>query len=314
MKCDVLPLLSVIIPCYNVEKYINEAVESVLQQDYHNIELILVDDGSIDRTGKICDDYASLDSRVRVIHQQNCGQGAARNIGLSVCNGEYITFVDSDDKVSREVYSENLLLLDKSNADVLQFPFCRWYEDDVIETFDCGVERLIKDPVVLLKEFAQTGKLRSYFPNKIFRKSILLGLSFEKDMYFEDRHLMVSVIEKTKGVLFSVSGLYYYRTRIGSITQMSLNAKLCKSQIKADLRTIELARHYKKTQDIILEKYSNCIYYYKQLKKLSSSFPNAESEEMRKQVPTLSEIIFSGVSFGLKVHIFLNKLLLSGSR
>ena len=90
-------LISVIVPVYNVEKYLPECVESIISQTYGNLEIILVDDGSTDRSGKICDEFAEKDSRIVVIHQKNSGVSAARNRGLDVCKGDYISFVDSDD-------------------------------------------------------------------------------------------------------------------------------------------------------------------------------------------------------------------------
>lgn len=90
-------LISVIVPVYNVEKYLPECVESIISQTYDNLEVILIDDGSTDRSGKICDEFAEKDSRIVVIHQKNSGVSAARNRGLDLCRGEYISFVDSDD-------------------------------------------------------------------------------------------------------------------------------------------------------------------------------------------------------------------------
>ena len=96
MKSD-LPLISVIIPVYNVVSYLRECLDSVVKQTYAQLEIILIDDGSTDESGAICDYYASVDQRIRVLHQKNAGLGPARNAGLDICTGAYITFVDSDD-------------------------------------------------------------------------------------------------------------------------------------------------------------------------------------------------------------------------
>ncbi|MBO5050061.1 MAG: glycosyltransferase family 2 protein, partial [Oscillospiraceae bacterium] len=104
------PLISVIVPCYNVEEYLPRCVESVLNQTYRNLEILLVDDGSPDRCGEICDGYAAVDSRVKVIHKENGGLSDARNVALNVMKGEYVTFVDSDDYVAAD-YVEYLYKL-----------------------------------------------------------------------------------------------------------------------------------------------------------------------------------------------------------
>lgn len=116
-----MKLLSVIVPVYNVEKYLRQCIESILNQEYRNIEVILVDDGSSDNSGKICDEYLMIDSRVKVIHKENGGQSTARNCGLDRATGDYIVFIDSDD-FWQEKYLEKLMVkLIESDADMLMF-------------------------------------------------------------------------------------------------------------------------------------------------------------------------------------------------
>ena len=113
------PLISVIVPIYMVEKYIHRCIDSILQQTYKNLEIILIDDGSPDKCGKICDMYLSVDSRVKVIHQKNGGVGAARNTGLQHCRGEFITFVDGDDYISSDLI-ETLYSKIKYNIEIVE--------------------------------------------------------------------------------------------------------------------------------------------------------------------------------------------------
>lgn len=111
--------ISIIVPVYNVERYIERCVESICQQTYTNTEIILVDDGSTDSSGKICDEIAVKDPRIRVIHQQNSGLSAARNAGLAVAKGEYIAFVDSDDYIAQEMYSVMIENMEKYDLDII---------------------------------------------------------------------------------------------------------------------------------------------------------------------------------------------------
>ena len=107
------PLISVIVPCYNVEEYLPKCIESILNQTYRNLEILLVDDGSPDNCGRICDEYAAKDSRIRIIHKKNGGLSDARNAALDVMTGEYVTFIDSDDYVSDD-YVEYLYKIIKN--------------------------------------------------------------------------------------------------------------------------------------------------------------------------------------------------------
>ena len=97
-------LISIIVPVYNVEEYLKECIDSIINQTYKRIEIILVDDGSTDKSGKICDDYAKIDKRIKVVHKENGGLSDARNVGISVSSGKYIAFVDSDDWVEKTMY------------------------------------------------------------------------------------------------------------------------------------------------------------------------------------------------------------------
>lgn len=126
------PLLSVIILVYNSESYLSACIDSVLHQDYPDIELILVDDGSSDNSGAICDEYARTDKRVKVIHKENGGQASARNMGLNIVSGQYITFVDSDDTIAADSYAKNIELMErcKADIDILQYPCYYMYGND----------------------------------------------------------------------------------------------------------------------------------------------------------------------------------------
>ena len=123
------PLISFIIPVYNVEKYLAQCIESVLVQSHDNIEIILVDDGSTDKSGEICDNFSKTDNRVRVIHQENRGASAARNAGLGIAKGNYIAFIDSDDYVSPSMAEKLLDAISKTDSDLAMCNFA--YTDEL---------------------------------------------------------------------------------------------------------------------------------------------------------------------------------------
>lgn len=117
------PLLSIIVPVYNTATFLNRCIDSILTQKYTNFELILIDDGSKDQSGKICGEYAQKDSRIVVIHKPNGGQSSARNAGLNIAKGDYITFVDSDDYISMDCYQNNMEILSRDKSiDILEYP------------------------------------------------------------------------------------------------------------------------------------------------------------------------------------------------
>ena len=119
------PRISVIVPVYNVEQYLPRCVESILAQIYENLEILLVDDGTKDNSGAICDAYARQDARVKAIHKKNGGLSSARNVGLDICTGDFILFVDSDDKIYRNTVKNLLECQEHTDADMVIFNFCR---------------------------------------------------------------------------------------------------------------------------------------------------------------------------------------------
>lgn len=125
-------LITIIIPVYNVEKYLRECIDSVIAQTYKNLEIILVDDGSIDKSGEICDEYSKKDSRIRVIHKKNGGLSDARNVALDIAKGEYIGFIDSDDYIEKDMFETLYKLAEKYHAEISSISFYKILENKVI--------------------------------------------------------------------------------------------------------------------------------------------------------------------------------------
>ena len=127
------PLISVIVPVYKVERYLDECVESIVNQTYHNLEIVLVDDGSPDNCPQMCDDWAKKDERIRVIHKENGGVSSARNAGLDICTGDYISFIDSDDWIPSNFEEEMLAKAEKLSLDVVIANIRRMKENGIEE-------------------------------------------------------------------------------------------------------------------------------------------------------------------------------------
>ena len=183
------PLLSVVVPCYNVEKYLDKCIVSIVEQTYPNLEILLIDDGSPDNSGAICDTWQERDSRIRVIHKQNEGSSYARKTGVEIATAEYITFVDSDDWIDRNMYSDMMTALLSTNSDIVQCDFCIVHEDGRIEhrvqERNTTVETMgrVEGVIMILEDH----DWRTSMFTKIFKKKLFEHVEFPKGRaYGED--------------------------------------------------------------------------------------------------------------------------------
>ena len=206
-------LISVIMPVYMVETYLSQSIESVLNQDHRNLELILIDDGSPDGSGAICDAYAAKDSRVRVIHQKNGGAAAAKNAGLRIASGMYLSFVDSDDYLQPNVFGYMLKTLQEQNADAVQFSFQDVYTN--------RVEPQILTPCVMnerqyLSRFAKDWTCPLLW-NKLYKRSLFDGIFFEEGHKIDDEYFTYQGFLNPCKVVFDDTIIYNYRKRASSV-------------------------------------------------------------------------------------------------
>ena len=210
--------VSIIVPAYNVEKYFDKCIESILRQTYKNIELLIVDDGSTDTCGMKADEYAKRDPRVKVFHKDNGGISSARNYGLKYASGEYCIFVDADDYVAEDYVKIMMTLAIKKNADIVM---CNYY--------NCYVNK--NRPSSKLKKYDQIKEFTSdefldrlyYYPgsfsfvwNKLFRSDLFYDIEFA-NMLCEDSQIMLSLVDRSKKIYLTPKILYYYRRRKSSI-------------------------------------------------------------------------------------------------
>lgn len=222
-----MPEFSIIIPIYKVENYLNLCVESILCQSYKNFELILVDDGSPDKCGQICDDYASAEHRVRVVHKINGGLSSARNAGLNIAVGKYIIFVDSDDYWDDHLALEHIHRnLSETNADLLVFPVKRFYEEDNKFTYilemDVDRNRVIDSDInSAINYLLENNIYRASACNKVIRKSVIdeHRMRFKEGYLSEDMDWCGDLLIHCSRFDFYENPFYVYRQkRIGSIT------------------------------------------------------------------------------------------------
>lgn len=204
------PLISIIVPVYRAEKYLAKCVESLLSQTYKNIEIILVDDGSPDKSGEICDQFREKDRRVKVIHQDNGGQSKARNMALSVAKGEYIGFVDSDDWIDSDMYSVLFDNLQLSQSDISCCQFRRVDEDG--NTADTVLEKKVNsyDNLSAMKVLIEDREIGSHPCTKLFKCGLFKDVQFPIGRVYEDIAIMHIIFSKAKRVVVTSERKYNY--------------------------------------------------------------------------------------------------------
>ncbi len=214
------PLISVIVPVYNIKEYLPRCVKSITNQTYRNLELILVDDGSTDGTGVLCDELAARDERIRVFHKKNGGSSSARNLGISQARGQYLGFVDSDDYISPEMYERLVNSLKVGNAQIVQIG--RDEVDEQGNKLPNICEPPLQDEFITSKDFLRELLMHRgdcSFCTKLVNKELFERHQFPIGVLNEDFHLLVQMLMETSGVISLTGQTYHVFYRIGSNTR-----------------------------------------------------------------------------------------------
>lgn len=209
--------VSIIIPIYNVEKYLRACVDSVLEQTYGDLQVILVDDGSTDSCGRICDEYSGVDPRIQVIHKENGGLSDARNAGLAVAKGEFVLYLDSDDYLKLTAIASLLETQSKTNGDIVlgnfyyafpdhEYPAPAWHQSDMVLDNKQAMEALID------------GRIETFAWGKLIRREIAVKYPFPKGKVFEDHFWTHFVFAEARKVALLAQPLVHYRQRDNSIS------------------------------------------------------------------------------------------------
>lgn len=221
-----MPKVSIIVPIYNVEQYLAKCIESLLVQSLKDIEIILVDDGAIDKSPDICNEYALKDNRIRVIHKQNGGLSDARNVGIEVAQGEYIAFLDSDDWIEPRCYEFLYNHAIKQDADIAQCDYIEAYTEEVKIQLPNIIKESTYTSVEALKLFYGEEYVKTVVVwNKIYRRKLFEHIRFPKGKIHEDEFTTYKVIHKANKLVSSNVPMVYYRQREGSIMAQGFNEK-----------------------------------------------------------------------------------------
>ena len=225
------PLLSVIVPCYNTEKYLDRCLTSITSQTYNNLEILLIDDGSTDQTGMLCDAWQVKDWRIRAIHKQNEGPSYARKTGIENATSGYVTFVDADDWIDPDMYAGMMAALLSTGSDITQCGVCEVYEDGRMNHRDNADKRGTLEVVgrvesVLL--ILEDGKWRSWLCNKVFKKQLFENIVFPKGRGFGDDFIALELFHKAQQTVYLYCDYYFYFQRSDSI----VNSKNIPAEMK----------------------------------------------------------------------------------
>lgn len=253
---------SVIVPVYNAELYLDKCIRSIIEQTYNNFELILVNDGSSDGSGRICDEYAQIDCRIRVIHKVNGGPGDARNAGIDIAEGEYFCFVDADDWIVKEALQFLADEIYTNKPDVIIFGYAEVVNGKEIEHNFC-----INYKINQIKENIVSDIWPSYSCNKCFKRKLFAGETFPNGQVFEDLYIIPSIVYKAESISVIPDILYNYnKDNISSITSKT-NSRKEYDFLLAVLKNYKLAKTEKLPyaefcRSSVIEQAQKTIYIY----------------------------------------------------
>lgn len=227
--------LSIIVPVYNVEKYLSKCIDSILSQTYKDLELILVDDGSPDNSPKICDEYAQKDNRVIVIHKPNGGVSSARNAGIDRATGKYIGFVDPDDYITSDMYEVMIQELEESKADIAICGYDYINENGQVERpYNNRINEVLTQKQFMSMQFDMPPTIRHVVWNKLFSAQVFTGIRFPEGLHSsEDVYVLIECSKKLNKAVFIHKPLYKNLVRSGSATHGGLKISDLASSFKA---------------------------------------------------------------------------------
>lgn len=255
------PLISVIVPVYNVGEYLNRCIESIVTQTYTKLEIILVDDGSSDDCPELCDLWAEKDARIKVIHKQNGGLSDARNKGMALATGEYISFIDSDDWIASEFYERLYTAIKQDGSDLAACTVCMVWEDGSPEKLLTVRENLVLNRNQAQLALLEETKLKQPVWYKLYKTDLIKDIPFEFGKYHEDVFWSYQAIGKAKSVsLIDYIG-YFYWQRKGSIMSDGFSLKRLDALEALKKRIVYIKTNFPDLQSkALIALWESCIY------------------------------------------------------
>lgn len=222
-----MPTISIIVPIYNVEKYLDKCIKSILEQTFNDFELILINDGSTDKSGDICEYYKEKDKRIKVVNKENGGVSSARNAGLDIAEGKYIGFVDPDDWIDVNMYERMYKEIMTNNADIVVCDFVREYEDKINKKKlkETKYEVNIFNNIQALKQLYKVKYTYVVAWNKLYKRELFNNIRYKDGFICEDEFIIHHLLYKSVKTIYISEILYHYFQREGSIINSEYNIK-----------------------------------------------------------------------------------------
>ena len=288
-----MPIISIVVPIYNQEKYLEKCINSLLVQTYTELEIILVDDGSTDKSGAICDVFAQKDSRIKVIHKENGGLSDARNAGIDIARGEYIGFVDSDDYVAENIYEKMYNVLAENNADMVVCN-CALIDSNnqlIEEKKYQFIDQICSGMEIINGKFITE---ESYFLtvvawNKLLRKEIFSVLRYPRGRYHEDEFIFHELYSQAARVICIDDKLYFYRQAEGTITD-SKNVWYRLDRVEAMYERIKYCLEAGCFENILF--FEKTMYYSLEAVLLSTNIDKENKKKMKQFLKMYKEVLF----------------------
>lgn len=273
-------LISIVIPVYNVEKYIEECLDSIINQTYDNIEIILIDDGSTDNSGNLCDEYARKDKRIKVVHKKNAGASDARNKGIALSTGKYIAFVDADDLIHKNYIRILLEIIREKLADIAVggyslFQDKKECQDKLFDKNYLSETEILSDKHLYDDSFIKNETMILTVPwGKLFKKELWEGIEYPVGKINEDTFTSYKVMENAKRVAFLKEPIYYWRNNPDSVTRSKFSLKYLHG-LEAFQEQLEYFKYKKKQRyiEIVYDAYRDWFFWsYNEMKKANMDY------------------------------------------
>lgn len=303
--------LSIIIPVYNVEQYLKDCLSSILNQNFQQYEIILIDDGSTDNSGKICDEYASSYKNIITIHQVNQGVSSARNKGVSLAKGKYIHFIDADDTIDPDTYIKNIPILQtNTNIDFLSFPI-NFHREDKIERKYVH-QTIYKGSHDIFMHYFNGRQLQSmdiFLWHKIFKTDILKNIIFPVGKICEDVFVIPQICQNSEYVICTPYGGYnYYKRSSSLLNSYTVNNKssYILDSIESTLNCLLYAKQIKQLDNYRISSYIRLVILFKDFLLKSNTRRTKEIEKrLYKEMPSKKDFLFYSYKTDKLVIVFI---------
>ena len=250
--------VSIVVPVYNIEDYIRSCINSIVAQTFNNIEIILVDDGSIDKSGDICDEFLENYENIKVIHKSNGGLSSARNAGIEVATGEYIMFVDGDDYIAINAVDYLMHIESLTNADIVQFRYLETEQiNKNVKVEISGKYELVNDQKVFFDKLYEIGGEAASSCTKLYKTKLFDKIRFREGILHEDEYIIPYLFQEAKSIAYIPEQLYFYVIRKGSIIKSNFNPKKLDIFVYGDdrIRVLQELQYY----DVLEKEYQRQI-------------------------------------------------------